>query len=370
MTNAGLLTLLLLSVCCYTLLGLLLSRNIQAMPAACDAWAPTVSVIIAARNEEASLRSCLGSLAQLDYPEDKLEIIVVNDASTDKSAQIIDSFQNVCSNMQHIQLAPDEKEKAGKAGALLIGIEKSVGEIIFFTDADCQVSRDWIRDMLNGFGQDVGVVGGFTLLTRGDTVLARMQALDWHFLLSIASAASHLNKPISWVGNNLAVRRSAYVEMGGYRRLGDSFVEDFALINAIEKQTRWQCRFYASPKSIVRTFPARTIAELYAQRKRWSTGIAGARPFGWWVMTTAFVSHLSLVISLALSPTLAIIMLLVKSSVDILILRRSSKLLDESLRSSHVIAFEIYYILSSLLLPIAMIFDHRVAWKGAECKHA
>lgn len=362
--------LLILSLCSYIFLGLLLRGNVREMPAGDESWEPSVSVIISARNEEASLPACLASLVSLDYPEDKLEIVVVNDASTDHTAQIIDSFQRAHPTLQRIDLAFDEKEKAGKAGALLKGIDKSSGEILFFTDADCLVSRDWIREMLKGFRPEIGVVGGFTLIGQAQSLFAQMQALDWHFLLTIASAASHLNKPISWVGNNLALRRSAYEQTGGYRRLSDSFVEDFALIHAIDRQTHWRCRFYASPKSIVRTLPAQTVARLYAQRKRWSTGIVDARPFCWWIMITVWALHVSLLVSLFCSAALAIVTLLIKCGVDIFLFRASGVLLGESRSASKVIIYEPYYILSSLLLPISMLFDRRVTWKGAKIKNA
>ena len=305
--------LLFLSLCSYIFLGLLLRGNIASVPRTTSNWQPYVSVIIAARNEEKYLANCLASLQNLDYPLKKLEIVVVNDASTDQTADIIARFSNRLKHLKTVMLKQGEKEKPAKAGALLAGIDESQGEILIFTDADCRVPATWIRDLLAGFRDNVGIVGGYTLLFPScKNLFERLQALDWHYLLSIAGAASQLNKPITWVGNNMAVRRSAYEQVGGYRAIRDSLVEDFALIDAIEKQTEWQCRFYASPYSIVRTHPATSWRRLYEQRKRWSLGIVGARPFGWWIMTSGFLLHFFILLSFVFCPACALVTLSIK----------------------------------------------------------
>ncbi|MBN1482974.1 glycosyltransferase [candidate division KSB1 bacterium] len=361
-----LVTLLLLALGSYIFLGLLLRGNIAPVPAFEQQWLPSVSVIVAAKNEEAYLRECLSALGQLDYPEEKLEIIIVNDASTDRSAEIIETFQQNISTLIHIRLAEGEKPKQGKAGALLIGIEKSHGEILFITDADCIVPPTWIREVLLGFREHIGVVGGFTLLIQPANLWQKIQAYDWRFLLSIAAAASQLNKPISWVGNNLAVRRSTYEQVGGYQNLDAGFVEDFVLIDVIERETAWQCRFFASPNSIVRTHAADTVSQLIAQRKRWGIAISAARPFGWWIMLTGFASHFLILISLFVAPLWGAIALLAKCSVDFLIFTQSKSALQEPFNTSGFLLYEIYAIFHSILLPLLLLVDRRILWKGEQ----
>lgn len=358
-------TLLILSLASYIFLGLLLRGNIQAIPIRQSSWQPTVSIVVAVRNEEKYLRDCLTSLSRIDYPEEKLDIIVVDDASSDGSTSIIESFAKNF-NVDFVRLEEGQKEKPGKAGALLAGIEKSRGEIVFITDADCIVPQSWVRDMLAGFHKRTGIVGGFTLLQPPVTIFEKLQAMDWFFLLSVASAASQFNKPITWVGNNLAVRRAAYDQVGGYRQLGESFVEDFALIDAVDRETEWQCRFYASPGSLVRTHAATTWNELYTQRKRWGLGVSSARPFGLWIMWSGFLVHLFLIVSIFFSFPLAILALIVKIGMDFLILQRSRHILKESFRTAEFLLYEPYYILYSMVLPLFLLIDRQVIWKGAE----
>jgi cellulose synthase/poly-beta-1,6-N-acetylglucosamine synthase-like glycosyltransferase len=357
-----------LSLCCYLFLGLLLRGNINAIPLSTEEWQPRVSVVIPARNEEAYLADCLSSLQKIDYPSEKVEIVIVNDASTDRTADVIAHFASRLKNLKNVALLQKEKVKPAKAGALLAGIEHSKGEVIFFTDADCRVPSSWIRDLLRGFRENVGIVGGFTLLPQNKKLFEKLQALDWQYLLSIAGAASQLKKPITWVGNNMAIRRHAYDQVGGYREIRDSLVEDFALINAIEKQTTWQCRFYASPHSVVRTQPAASWRQLYEQRKRWSLGIVGARPFGWLIMTTAFLLHVFILLSFIFCPICALISLSIKMATDLLIFKQSSARLNESFKIQFIFLFQLYYIFSSLVLPILLLFDRRIHWKGIDLK--
>lgn len=348
----------------YILLAFVLSRNIQPVPEAKTKWQPTVSLIIAAKNEEKNLNACLSSLTHLDYPRDKLEIVLVNDASTDDSAGIIHSFQQALPNMRIVELKQGEKEKPGKAGALLAGIDRSRGTVIFITDADCQAPPGWIRSLLSGFQHNVGVVGGFTLISRAQSWFERAQAMDWLYLLSVAAAASQMNKAVTWVGNNLAIRRDAYESIGGYRSLPGSIVEDFALVDAVERRSPWTCRFYAAPQAAISTSAANNVRQLYHQRKRWAAGIPGARPFGGLIMAVAFVTHVLLLLAFVRTPILAVVALMIKMAGDQRLIIKSSRLLQKKITVPDWIIFQSYFIVYSLVLPLLLLFDRRIVWKG------
>ena len=348
----------------YIILALVLSSAIQSVPEKKATWQPTASLIIAAKNEEKNLHACLTSLTLLDYPKDKLDIILVNDASTDDSAEIIRSFQQTLPHMQIIELRQGEKEKPGKAGALLAGIEHSHGRVIFITDADCVIPPDWIRSLLAGFRDNVGVVGGFTLIAQAQSWFERVQAVDWLYLLSAAAAAAQMNRAVTWVGNNLAIRREAYDSIGGYRSLPGSIVEDFALVDAIERRSPWTCRFYASAQAAVTTGAAKSLRQLYNQRKRWGTGISGARPFGGLIMGVAFATHLLLVAAFFKSPLCAAAVLLLKIAGDQRLVAKSSRLLHRKIRVPDRLIFQPYFIIYSLVLPALLLFDRRIIWKG------
>jgi len=323
--------------------------------------APTVSVIVAARNEEHNLPHCLAALARLDYPADKIEFIIVNDHSTDRTPDIIDSFCRMKPGFiaLHLQV---EKAKPGKSGALLAAIEQSRGEVIFFTDADCVPPTTWIRGLLARLQPDVGIVGGFTTLQPIQSIGEKVQALDWLFLLSAASAASLLNYPISWVGNNLAFRRQAYDQVGGFLQIEDSLIEDFALINAVRNKTSWRCSFIADPETTVVSRPASTLNELYNQRKRWGTGIRRAPFFGLLLMGVVFTTHLLSLIALLYSP-LILFAVVGKIVADWCIIRKTSHRLSQSIKFQECLLFEGFYFLYSIFLPFLFLVDRRFVWK-------
>ena len=351
----------------YALLAVILGRNLQSELKQTNDWQPLVSVVIACKDEENNLPHLFRSLQQLDYPQEKLDIVLIDDASTDSSGNLINQFKTENPGIIALSLAPGEKEKPGKAGALLAGIDKSRGEVIFITDADCEISPDWIRSLLLGFHENIGIVGGYTFIDQPKSLFDQLQAIDWQFLLTVAAAASQLNWPITWVGNNLAILRSAYDDVGGYRSLPDSVVEDFALIDAIERSTHWSCRFFTMQHGAVKTQPLPSLRHLYNQRKRWAAGISGARPFGLLIMSTAFLTHILIIISLFKHPFCGLLALLLKMWSDARILSNRTQI-DQKPNIGRSALFQLYYIAYCVILPFLYIFDRRIVWKGQAFK--
>jgi glycosyltransferase involved in cell wall biosynthesis len=108
---------------------------------------PMVSVVVIAKNEEKNIGDCLASLSMLDYPN--YEVVVV-DSSADRTADIAKSFRGV---------RVVKNSKPGFANARNLGVRKSRGEIIAFTDADCIVPRDWLKLVSHLKGKTVAAGG-------------------------------------------------------------------------------------------------------------------------------------------------------------------------------------------------------------------
>jgi len=353
----------------YVGFAILLLLSFYATPQAKERqeWEPTVCIIIAARDEARTLPACLQSLIELDYPHDKLQILIVNDHSQDHTGHIIESFAAGKDFIRHIDLLPRDKAMPGKAGAVLAGIEKSRGEIIFLTDADCQVPRTWIRALLNEFAPETGLVGGFTLLHKRhhpESWLGKTQSLDWLFLLTIAAISARLGKPLSWMGNNMAFRRTAYDEIGGYRALGDSLIEDFVLIHALARKTSWRITFQCHPDSTIHSQPVASLQSLYQQRKRWGLGIRMVRPFGKALMVSSFIAHLSVLAGLLLDCQCGAVGLAAMMGVDLLICWHGARRLNRPDLLWQFFGFEVFYFAYSVFLPLALLLSSRVAWKN------
>ncbi|MDZ7371733.1 MAG: hypothetical protein ONB12_11240, partial [candidate division KSB1 bacterium] len=163
---------------------------------------------------------------------------------------------------------------------------------------------------------------------------------------------------------NLAFRRSAYLQIGGFTALPDTLVEDFALIQAVRRFTALKCRFYLIPESVVVSRPAETLPDLYFQRRRWSTGVRHAPPMGLLLMSIAFAAHAAPLFAFFRTPW-AVALLVPKAVVDLLLIRRAQKAAQVAAPLRKFLAFEVYFIIYTLVLPFLMLLDRRIRWKDA-----
>lgn len=227
---------------------------------------PPVSVIIAARDEENNIRECLSCLVTQDYPQDKLEIIVVDDRSQDSTAEIIRSFPQV----KLYQIKEKSPQIAPKKYALDLGIRASRGEIILTTDADCRPGPKWVRTILRYFEPGVGLVTGFSPLEIGRaSPLRQMLALESLALASVAAGGIGLGWALTCTGRNLSYRRKAYDEVGGLTTIG-RFVsgDDDLFLQLVNSKTKWEIRYAFDPKTVVPAKPPQSLKDLIHQRIR------------------------------------------------------------------------------------------------------
>jgi len=106
-----------------------------------------VSVIIPARNEAAHIQSCLHAICRQHYPPDKMEILVVDDDSTDDTAQRVREIKDLRIRLLHVSdyVSHESRQRAPKKKAIELGVAHAHGELIITTDADCIAEPDWIK---------------------------------------------------------------------------------------------------------------------------------------------------------------------------------------------------------------------------------
>jgi cellulose synthase/poly-beta-1,6-N-acetylglucosamine synthase-like glycosyltransferase len=327
-------------------------------------YRPRVSVIVAARNEEDQIGTCLESIAGLTYPKELLEIIIVDDRSTDRTAEIVSSFSAMQAHIRLLRIGSAIELPPGKTNAVMSAIEVSGGEILMFTDADCRVPPTWVENTVTYYSDpSIGVVAGFTSLI-GERLIEEMQALDWFVLTSVASATTRLGFPVTAVGTNLSVRREAYDSVGGYRKIPFSVTEDYALFHAVTASGKWKARFPMGPATLVESTPCHDWKQLYDQKKRWFTGGRGMDAKSLVIFAFPYVFNLLIVLGVFLSPWWAVgPAVATKLLVDFLLclpatftFRRYSLLFVYPL-------FEIYYYMYVLIFPLLVVFRSEITWK-------
>jgi cellulose synthase/poly-beta-1,6-N-acetylglucosamine synthase-like glycosyltransferase len=253
-------------------------------PAAVEDDLPFVSVVVAARNEEESIAPCVESVLESDYPEERFEVIVVDDFSEDDTARRVEALQRKVNRAlvpagaapppedepERLRLVRMVEEVAGPSGhkhaALRRGLNRARGEILLTTDADCTVGPGWIRAMTRRFGANTAFVSG-PVVYESSTPFGKVQALEALGLVALGAGAVGAGRPNLCNSANVAYRRSAYECWG--RDLPTTPAADEMLIQRVAA-SREEVAFCADPAAAVRTEPMSTPGAFWQQRRRWA----------------------------------------------------------------------------------------------------
>ena len=324
---------------------------------------PTVSVIVAARNEEENILRCLLSLDKQIYPEGKLEIIIVDDRSTDSTGKIIDDFIAGKERFKKLVTNKEIGNLKGKTNAIANAIEISKGDVILTTDADCEPVPDWVYTTASYYEKNVGMVNGFTTQEAKNS-FGGMQALDFIYLLTVASGTINLGYPISCIGNNMSYRKKAYLYIGGYESLPFSVTEDSNLLNAMDRLNKYKIIYPLDVKALVNSVPCKNFKELYRQKKRWAIGGIDVPVRGYFVMATAFAVNLFILLTPLFFSPVWLYLAVFKLAIDFFVLYPVHKVLGLTKNLKYFFVFEIYYIIYILILPFALLKSRKVIWKN------
>jgi len=180
---------------------------------------PAVSIIMAARNEEANLPAKLEALRGLDYPSDQLQIVIASDGSTDRTASILREHG---SRIMPVIL----DESRGKACALNEAVKFATGEILVFLDARQSVERDAVSELISCFADSgVGAVSGELLLeTASNSPSPDALGVYWKIEKAVRKLESASGSVVGVTGAIYAIRRELYTEMPAGTILDDVFI--------------------------------------------------------------------------------------------------------------------------------------------------
>ncbi len=325
---------------------------------------PTVDVLIAARDEEDNIAACLDSLLALDYPKDKLTIWVGDDASNDATWKLMEEYSLNNSNVNGLQITKQITQGNGKANVLAQLAHKCQGEWIFVTDADIQVPAQWVQSMLAAAEIVKAELVTGTSLVEGKSWLARFQRLDWLYATSMLKVVSDLGVPVTTMGNNMAISRKVYEEIGGFESLPFSVTEDLEIFKAVVKI--YKAINLWSPKVLNKSTPQPTLLDLLKQRKRWMRG-AFELPFqllGVLVIEAVYLP--SVLILIVLNPILGISFWGLKWILKYMFGVISAKKLKENISIFDSFVAEWYSIVFSMVSILYYFWPSKINWKGRE----
>lgn len=187
---------------------------------------PRVSIIIAAHNEENGLDEKLNNVLALNYPKDRLEIIVASDCSTDRTDEIAQSYAG-----QGVILCR-QSERLGKTMAQRNAVRFSTGDILVFSDATTLYEPETLRHIVRNFADTkVGcVTGQLIYVDRSATAVGEGCRSYWNYEKLIKTAESRLGSLIGVSGCLFAIRRNCFAQIAG------NMIEDFAIASEVYLQ--------------------------------------------------------------------------------------------------------------------------------------
>ena len=223
--------------------------------------ASLVSVVIPARNEELCIARCLASVLGQDFPRDQMEVVVVDNGSTDATSSIAGQFS----------VRVVEESRLGIAKARNAGIRAARGEIVAFLDADCVANPDWLRELLSGSDDEkIGCFLGDILPMPGGGLISDF-VHDRHLISQKVLLSS--SPPVA-AGANMAYRKSVFEEIGYF---DETFVEgeDGDLFWRLVKSDRFHFRF--QQHAVVFHPPQSSLSVLLRRTRLEGRGVARFR---------------------------------------------------------------------------------------------
>ncbi len=240
----------------------------EEAPASFAAQTP-IAVLIAARNEAANIGTLLTAILAQNYPKNLLQIVVINDDSTDETAEIVDSFTQKNNNIILLNA-----ENTGKKAALSQAINTIKTELIVTTDADCVPnSENWLREIAFFYEKNqTKAIAAPVIFHREQNFLGCFQTLDFLGMMGVTAAGIGSKTMLLCNGANFAFPQSVFFEVNGYEGTTQwASGDDVFLLHKIAEKYPQNLHFLKSKQAIVLTEPKHDFSGFLAQRLRWGT---------------------------------------------------------------------------------------------------
>ncbi len=244
------------------------------------------SVLIPVRNEAQNIAALLNDLALQDLDTNNFEVLVLDDNSDDKTAEIVTNLvQKMPYSLQLISVTA--ADSAHKKRAITLGVSKAKFEYIITTDGDCRVQKSWLSTFSNFIDykekrdEKAFFVAGAVRLNHKRDFFAALQASEFATLIGSGGAALNFGFPFTCNGANMAYSKKVFEELGGYENqeknntIQDGYQissgDDEFLLHKFHKVYPKNIFFLKSDKAIVETEATQTWNQFYNQRKRWAS---------------------------------------------------------------------------------------------------
>ena len=244
---------------------------------------PMVSIIVAARAGNENLRRLVPQLQAQHYPASELEIIIADDGLSIGLVEYLEDVAREDTRIKQVNSSVGDARLNYKKRALDAAIKSSRGELLVFTDADCQVGSMWVRTLVSYFRPGIDYVVGWTQVGTGSRIsgdeplvlpnraLTIFEQIDFLMLMLAARGTIMQGIALASSGQNQAYRRSVYEQTGGLIDLAKHTQGDDSLyLRLARRKARAGITFAVDSAANVVTDPLTTVADLLRQRFRWA----------------------------------------------------------------------------------------------------
>ncbi len=320
---------------------------------------PFVSVMVAMRNEEENVDRCLNALRNLDYPAGKLEILIGDDDSTDRTGELLQKHAEVDQRIRIVSVTGEMGLARGKANVLAHLIKVARGRLYLITDADVSCNSAWAKTMVAELPAEAGIVNGLTGVSGN--IFQHYEWLQAQGMLHVLQQFM----PITGIGNNMMVTKEAYDSTGGFETISFSVTEDFALTRAVLKNNFLLFSRLCSD-TCGTTLAKNGWGSLLQQRKRWMQG-AVRMPFS--IVLLLLIRALyypALICAFIIFPMAAGLIFVIKSGFQAGLIWKVNRETGRKLEVIPLIFYEGYAIIISWAQIFAYLLPGKVIWKGRE----
>ncbi len=242
-----------------------------------------VSIVVAVRNEENNLPALIKSLDSQDYPEELMEIVFVDDHSSDNTFELMKTYAK---GNKQVHCLHSKGE--GKKAALKYGFSKAYSELIITTDADCIIKPEWIRSLVSFYEKEKPkIILAPVVYDNEKNILQKFFSLD--FISLVASGAGSVSLRLPLMGNaaNMAITKDVVMQTGNINEWEKySSGDDVFLIHYVTKKFGASAvRFLKARSSLVVTSAPDNVKSFVFQRLRWGSKAKGYRLL--WPVITA-----------------------------------------------------------------------------------
>lgn len=231
-----------------------------------DTTTPLVSIIVPARDEEEDMAAILQDLHAQAYPRDRMEVLVVDDGSTDRTAVIVEGMMRSWPGLRLLR-----SDAPGKKAAITTGVNAAKGEVVLLTDADVRCGPQRVRSIAAHWSKEQSDLIILPVWTEGHGLIGRIQEDEQAALLGMSMTTASLA-----YGANLAFARVAFHSIGGYQ--GDRFAsgDDVFLLQGMKEAGKKITSLFSVEAAVSATAEPSLRAAIL-QRLRWAGKMRGVR---------------------------------------------------------------------------------------------